>query len=97
MNATSVALPKTYHQRASCGTRCFKLGPINAEIPSRSSSQRHPPMISRFITEVTQTSKSAVSRVSKPARIDHACRFGNRQYSRLRNLRYDNELPQSVS
>src|SRR5262245_66528795 len=53
MKATSVALPKTYHQRASCGTRCFKLGPISAEMPSRSSSHRHDPIMSRFIASVT--------------------------------------------
>src|ERR1041385_1597602 len=40
---------------------------------------------------VAQTSKSAVSRVSKPADIltlSTACRFGNRRYSRFGNLRY---------
>src|SRR5262245_61350681 len=52
MNASRVALPKTYHQRASCGTRCFKLGPIIAEMPSRSSSHRHVPIMSRFIASV---------------------------------------------
>src|SRR5439155_24305496 len=40
---------------------------------------------------VAQTSKSAVSQVSKPAGtpvVPTCCRFGNRRYSRFGNLRY---------
>jgi|GEM_PF-1847043 hypothetical protein len=39
---------------------------------------------------VAQTSKSAVSRVSKPAdaRLRTFCRLGSRRYSRFGNLRY---------
>jgi hypothetical protein len=48
------------------------------------------------VKSVPQTSKSAVSQVSKLAQLEHceagrtanACRFGNRRYSRFGNLRY---------
>src|ERR1700745_2336105 len=38
INATSVALPKTYHHFESCGAICF-IGESRTLIPSRSSSQ----------------------------------------------------------
>src|SRR5581483_3529542 len=38
MKANSVALPKTYHQRAPRGTRCVTIGPNVSVIPTRSSS-----------------------------------------------------------
>ncbi len=44
-------------------------------------------------TRVAQTSKSAVSRVSEPAALTTRCRFRNRRYSKLGNLRYRNGLP----
>ena len=38
MNANSVALPKTYHQRAPRGTGWLSIGPSSDEMPRRSSS-----------------------------------------------------------
>src|SRR5439155_15261329 len=44
-------------------------------------------------TEVAQTSKSAVSRVSKPASAATPRRLGNRRHGRFGNLRYGTALP----
>src|SRR3954470_6929852 len=56
MKQSVVALPKTYHQPASRGTRCIMEGPTSSEIPSRSSNQRQSfkerPFITRLLFEL---------------------------------------------
>ena len=67
----------------ACARQERQLGVVSSGPPQRS-------------TEVAQTSKSAVSWVSKPAnraRPRKPCRFGNRRYSRFGNLRYTEALP----
>src|SRR5579862_5244531 len=49
MNASIVALPKTYHHFASRGTRCFIGGPSKSEMPRRLSSQFQVDKMRRFI------------------------------------------------
>src|SRR5678815_2252310 len=41
MKQQRVALPKTYHQRASAGTVCFIIGMMICDAPVRSSTNLH--------------------------------------------------------
>src|SRR4029078_7069911 len=59
INATSVALPKTYHHFESCGAICF-IGDSRTLIPSRSSSQFHT-VLNSLITAWWKSERSPVS------------------------------------
>src|SRR6266516_5094951 len=59
INATSVALPKTYHHFESCGAMCF-IGESRTLIPSRSSSQFHT-VLNSLITAWWKSERSPVS------------------------------------
>src|SRR6267142_6873233 len=59
INATSVALPKTYHHFESCGAICF-IGESRTLIPSRSSSQFHT-VLNSLITAWWKSERSPVS------------------------------------
>src|SRR5712664_3013252 len=59
MNATSVALPKTYHHFESCGAICF-IGESRTLIPSRSSSQFQT-VLNNLITAWWSLERSPVS------------------------------------
>src|SRR6266404_8306400 len=69
INATSVALPKTYHHFESCGAMCF-IGESRTLIPSRSSSQFQT-ILNNLITAPWKSERSLVSfapRHFQPAR-----------------------------
>src|SRR2546423_14687433 len=59
INATSVALPKTYHHFESCGAICF-IGESRTLIPSRSSSHCQT-IFSSLITAWWKSERSPVS------------------------------------
>src|SRR5438309_10790163 len=59
MNATSVALPNTYHHFASCGAICFA-GESRTLMPSRSSSQFQT-VLNSLITAWWKSERSPVS------------------------------------
>src|SRR4026209_58496 len=69
INATSAALPKTYHHFESCGAICF-IGESRTLIPSRSSSQFQT-ILNNLITAWWKSERSPVSfapRHLQPAR-----------------------------
>ena len=65
----------------------------------------HPALSPVYVLSVAQTSKSAVSQVSKPADLTHTrhaanfqpCRLGSRRYSRFGNLRYELEATPALT
>src|SRR6266480_3547337 len=59
INATSVALPKTYHHFESCGAICF-IGESRTLIPSRSSSHCQT-VLNNLITGSWKSERSPVS------------------------------------
>src|SRR6266478_1414701 len=59
INATSVALPKTYHHFEFCGAICF-IGESRTLIPSRSSSQFQT-VLNNLITAWWKSERSPVS------------------------------------
>src|SRR5207253_774691 len=59
INATSVALPKTYHHFESCGAICF-IGESRTLMPSRSSSQSQT-VLRILITASWKSERSPVS------------------------------------
>src|SRR6266699_6136562 len=59
INATSVALPKTYHHFESCGAICF-IGESRTLIPSRSSSHFQT-ILKSLITAWWKSEQSPVS------------------------------------
>src|SRR5438552_13937838 len=59
INATSVALPKTYHHFESCGAICF-IGESRTLIPSRSSSHCQT-ILSSLITAWWKSERSPAS------------------------------------
>src|SRR6266699_3704099 len=59
MNATNVALPKTYHHIESSGAMCF-IGESRTLIPSRSSSQFQT-VLNSLITAWWKSERSPVS------------------------------------
>src|SRR5882724_10998972 len=59
INATSVALPKTYHHFESCGAICF-IGDRRTLMPNRSSSQFHT-VLNSLITARWKSERSPAS------------------------------------
>src|SRR6266480_5113694 len=59
INATSVALPKTYHHFESCGAMCF-IGESRTLMPNRSSSQFQT-VLNSLITAWWRSERSPVS------------------------------------
>ncbi len=99
VSALARAVNAPFHNHASRSLTATSRLAKAVTSPRTPKSRAHP----RTAPGVAQTSKSAVSRVSKPAdgpiirnvstsgtRLDPSgpCRFGNRRYSRLGNLRY---------